>query len=84
VTTQGLLYTEADIDRLLHNRRFLAAVHAYSLGTYPLGEAVTRAAEARPYVPRWIEILGYDQLIHEVAERIYNGEVVIPGALRLG
>jgi hypothetical protein len=82
MTTQGLLYTDDDIRRFLASRRFLAAVHAYSMGRYPLGEAVMRATEGYPKAPRSIGITGYNQLIQEVAERIVDGKITVPEELR--
>jgi hypothetical protein len=81
MTTHGLLYTEDDVARFVANRRFLAAVHAYSMDRFPLGEAVVRAAEGQPYVPQSIEIAGYNQVIQEVAERIADGKIFVPQEL---
>jgi hypothetical protein len=81
MTTHGLLYTEDHVARFVANRRFLAAVHAYSMDRFPLGEAVVRAAEGQPYVPQSIEIAGYNQLIQEVAERIADGKIAVSGEL---
>jgi hypothetical protein len=75
-------YTEGDITRLIANRRFLAAVHAYSMNMFSLGEAVTLAAEDRPYVPRNMSILAYDKAVQEVAERISAGKIQVSGALQ--
>jgi hypothetical protein len=78
----GLFYTENDIEKFLDNRRFLAAVQAYSMDIIPLGEAIVRAAEAKPYYPRTLEIVGYVQLFQEVAERISDGRIRVPEGLR--
>ena len=75
------MYTENDIEKLIHSRRFLAAVHGYSMDLIPLGEAIVRAAEAKPYYSRTLEILGYVQVFHEVAERIQDGRIQIPDGL---
>jgi hypothetical protein len=48
----------------------------------PLGEAIVRAAEGRPYYPRTLEIAGYVQLFQEVAERIFDGRTKLPDGLR--
>ena len=82
MSEHGLFYTENDMEKFVHNRRFLAAVHGYSMGLIPLGEAIVRAAEAKPYYPRTLEIVGYVQLFHEVAERIHDGRFPIPDGLR--
>jgi hypothetical protein len=78
----GLYYTENDIEKFRDNRRFLAAAHAYSLDIIPLGEAIVRAAETKPYYPKTLEILGYVQLFHEMAERISDGTVHVPDSLQ--
>lgn len=78
----GLFYTENDIEKFLGNRRFLAAAQAYSMDIIPLGEAIIRAAEAKPYYPRALEIVGYVQLFQEVAERISDGRIRVPDGLR--
>jgi hypothetical protein len=78
----GLYYTENDIEKVLQNPRFLAAVQAYSMDLFPLGEALVRAAEAKPYYPKSLEIAGYVQLFHEVAERIFDGRIKVPEGLR--
>jgi hypothetical protein len=83
MSTHGLLFTQDDIQRLLPNRRFLAAVHAYSKDIIPLGEVPHRATERSPCIPRWIEILGYFQLIQEVAERIFDGRLTVAQQLCL-
>jgi hypothetical protein len=78
MAVHGLLYSEADIERLLQDPRFIAAVHGYSLDLYPLGEVAIRWANGRqPRSPRGIEILGYKQLFHEVAERIADGRIEV-------
>jgi hypothetical protein len=81
--TYEVLFTEKDLQEQIKKPRFLAAVHAYSMDVLPLGDAVLRAAEKRPYTPRGLEILGYLQLIHEVAERIAHGKLAVPDALRV-
>ncbi|MBR1122935.1 hypothetical protein JQ628_15515 [Bradyrhizobium lablabi] len=82
MTEPELLYTESDLRSFAARPRFLAAAHAYSLGLIPLGEAIVRAVEARPYYPKTLEILGYVRLLHEVAERISDGRIKVPDVLR--
>jgi hypothetical protein len=84
MSQQQLLYTEKDLDQFLHNHRFLAAAQAYSMDLIPLGEAIVRAAEAKPYYPNFqtLQILGYVQLFHEAAERIADGRIRIPDDIR--
>jgi hypothetical protein len=83
MAVHGLLYSEADVERLLQDPRFVAAVHGYSLDLYPLGEVAIRWANGRqPRLPRGIEILGYKQLFHEVAERIADGRIKIDDSVR--
>jgi hypothetical protein len=80
----GLLYTESAIGKFLDDHRFLAAAQAYSMNLIPLGEAIVRAAEAKPYYPnpQTLQIAGYVQLFHEIAERISDGRIRVPGDLR--
>jgi len=83
MAVHGLLYTEADIERLLEDPRFVAAVHGYSLDIYPLGEVAIRWANGRqPRLPRGIEIGGYEQLFHEVAERMADGRIKVDESVR--
>jgi hypothetical protein len=81
MSEHGLFYTENDIEKFVHGRRFLAAVHSYSMDLIPLGEAIVRATETKPYYPRTLEIVGYVQLFHEVADRIHDGRFPIPDGL---
>jgi hypothetical protein len=81
--TYGILFTEKDLQEQIKKPRFLAAVHAYSMDVFPLGDAQFRAVEKRPYTPRGLEIAGYLQLIHEVAERIADGKLAVPDELRV-
>jgi hypothetical protein len=82
MSEHGLFYTENDIEQFLGNRRFLAAAQAYSMDILVLGEAIVRAADAKPYYPRTLEIVGYVQLFQEVAERISDGRIAVPDDLR--
>jgi hypothetical protein len=82
VERYGIRYTEDDIERLIARRRFLAAVHAYSMDIFPLGEAVTRAAGPPPYTPLGIEAAASNQLIQEVAERIVAKKITVPDDIR--
>ena len=76
------LYTESDLERFLGNARFLAAAQAYSMDLISLGEAIVRAAEAKPHYPGTLEIVGYVQLFHEAAERISDGRILVPDEIR--
>jgi hypothetical protein len=82
MSEHGLFYAENDIEKFLDDHRFLAAAHAYSMDILPLGEAIVRAAEAKPYYPKTLEIGGYVQLFQEVAERISDGRLRLPDGLR--
>jgi hypothetical protein len=76
-------FTEEQIRQLTTDHRFLAAVHAYSMNMFPLGEAVVRAAKERPYVPREFNTLQYCRLIQEVAELIHNKQIDVPAEIEL-
>lgn len=80
-----LLYTEGHVEKALQNHRFLAAVEAYSMNMFPLGEAFSRAGALYQKGDKQktrLDPLGYLQLIHDLAERIVDHSLSIPKNLR--
>ena len=84
IVNDGPGYSEKDIEELLQDRRFLAAVHNYALDQLTLGQAMILAAPNAPVFPPKFKLNwpGYEQLIHEIARRIVTGRVVVPKSLR--
>jgi hypothetical protein len=77
-------YTEADIEEMINNRRFLAAVHSYALGRLTIGQAISSSAGYRvPAAPEKFRhnLTAYWRFIHEIAKRIVSGRIAIPPGL---
>lgn len=79
-TEDNLDYSEEDIQELMKDRRFLAAVHNYALDRLTLGQTITMAASKLPLLPERfnLSLLRYERAIHEVARRVVTGQVDIP------
>jgi len=77
-------YSEDDIQELVKDRRFLAAVHNYALHRLTLGQAIIMASSQPSLVPERfkLNLIGYERAVHEIAKRILSGRLVVPSDLR--